>query len=528
MTKTIWDESCEKLYHRSTAHFGLKYLKEGVQKFDELCRHENISLDRNFLKEVADFKIDKLDFFVNKKLDQFDAKYESWLSYRKSKFADLQAEFCKQEILKIHAELDAEAQKSVNQVISIKKLNELEKRLGAFCKEFPESETFAQKSSLQDSLSEYRERFYKNQIEQLFKAVDVPKNEIIPPERLKGYKKGLDEIVAAFPKAGSWAEKSKIEKLVAELLERFYRNEFSKINEEIRNISDADFRKEDLANFKNRLKKLSEEFPAVDDWLQEAGTENLLEGKYERAYKLLILQLLKEVKKLGEGSFEKKQLTEFQSRLKSICSEFPEAEVLPEKSEIELVLKELLIRSYRNKLLNFRKEIEPEQGEILPPSKIKDFRNRLNALAKEIPDELVGEAVEIDTLLDDRLLNYYKHRITLLAKDIEAKGDTLVPPAEFHEFQKRLDEVLKNCKEAEGWDETRKIEASIENFRERHYRNVLSKILEEIKSLGGEVKDRAKEFRKRKENILRDFPSAINWQETIEIDELLKPKGNVQ
>ena len=253
-----------------------------------------------------------------------------------------------------------------------------------------------------------------------------------------------------------------------------------------------------------------------------------MEEKYERAYKLLILQLLKEVKKLGETSFEKKQLTEFQSRLKNICSEFPEAEALPEKSEIELVLKELLIRSYRNKLLNFRKEIEPEQGEILPPSKIKDFRNRLNELAQEIPDSLMEEKSGIYNLLDDLLLNYYKRKIALLTKDIEDRGDTIVPPAEFHEFQNRLDEVLKNCKEAEGWDETRKIEASIENFRERHYRNVLSKILEEIKSLGGEAKNRAKEFRKRKENILRDFPRARNWQETIEIDELLNPKSSVQ
>ena len=176
----------------------------------------------------------------------------------------------------------------------------------------------------------------------------------------------------------------------------------------------------------------------------------------------------------------------------------------------------------------FRKEIEPEQGEILPPSKIKDFRNRLNALAKEIPAELLGEKAEIDTLLDDLLLNYYKHKITVLAKDIEAKRDALVPPAEFREFQNRLDEVLKNCKKAEDWDETRSIKANIEDFRERHYRSVLSKILEEIKSLGGEAKNRAKEFRKRKENILRDFPEARNWRETTEIDELLKPKGNVQ
>ena len=528
MTKLSWASDLENDYSGKLASFALRYLAEAEQKFDELCRHENISLDRNFLKEVAAFKIDKLEFFVDKTIEEFDAEYDRWRSFKENKTADFRKKFCEQEILKIQADLEAEAQKSVNQVVSIKKLNELEKRLGAFCKEFPESETLAQKSSLQDLLSEYRERFYKNQVEQLLKAVDVPKDEVISPERLKGYEKSLKEIVEAFPKAGSWAEKSKVEKLLAELLERFYRNEFSKINEEIRNISDADFRKKDLANFKNRLKKLSEEFPALDDWLQKAGTENLLEGKYERAYKLLISELLKEVKKLGEGSFEKKQLTEFQSRLKNICSEFPEAEALPKKSEIECLLKELLIRSYRNKLLNFRKEIEPEQGEVLTPSKIKDFRNRLNALAKEIPAELVGETAEIATRLDDLLLNYYKHKITVLAKDIEAKRDALVPPAEFREFQNRLDEVLKNCKKAEDWDETRNIKASIENFRERHYRSVLSKILEEIKSLGGEVKNRAKEFRKRKENILRDFPEARNWQETTEIDELLKPKNSVQ
>lgn len=407
VTKSAWNEERENLYRNNLNWFGLKYLNEAMQKFDALCGKATVPLDRNFLKEVASFRIGKLGFFAGKNIEEFDNEYAGWLKEKEEKLTEFRTEFALQELLKIQTALKAEEEKTESKIVGIKNLDELAKKLGELCKEFPEAE--------------------------------------------------------------NWSERTAIENSLSELRERFYRNEFAKITEEIKAVKEADFKKKNFADFKNRLRKLSEEFPEAGIWIKEAELEKSLAEKYERAYKHLLFELLQGTKKLGETISEKRQVAEIQSRLKNICSEFPEAEKLPEKAEIEAAARELLVQIGRNKLANLRNDIDSKKGEIVPPSRVKDFTNRLNALVREFPYvELLEEKNKIEALLDECLKRYYQHKIAALQKDIEAKGNAIVAPAEFREFQNRLSEILKKHPDAKNWEATFKVEFAIEEFRERY------------------------------------------------------------
>ena len=105
MDKIAWNNEHDKLYMEEFVSFALKYLKETEKRFDSFCEERSAQLCKSFFKEAEDFKIGKLNFFLNKNAQDVDSEYKKWVLRKNEKLAKLKSKFCQQQILEIQAEL---------------------------------------------------------------------------------------------------------------------------------------------------------------------------------------------------------------------------------------------------------------------------------------------------------------------------------------------------------------------------------------------------------------------------------------
>ena len=148
MTKLDWDKENDILFAEIAKQFGEKYVSLAAKSFQQLCLTAPAKIDRPFLQKIKAMNFNKLKPFVDKGFEVIDKNYNELLAAKESNLKMFRGQYLTQSLASLRRDLE-----KITAMVSVDKKRSFQSALDALVKEFPEIDSYPDKTVVEDLIN---------------------------------------------------------------------------------------------------------------------------------------------------------------------------------------------------------------------------------------------------------------------------------------------------------------------------------------------------------------------------------------
>ena len=148
MTKLDWDKENDILFAEIAKQFGEKYVSLAAKSFQQLCLIAPAKIDRPFLQKIKAMNFNKLKPFVDKGFEVIDKNYNELLAAKESNLKLFRGQYLTQSLASLRRDLE-----KITAMVSVDKKRSFQSALDALVKEFPEIDSYPDKTVVEDLIN---------------------------------------------------------------------------------------------------------------------------------------------------------------------------------------------------------------------------------------------------------------------------------------------------------------------------------------------------------------------------------------
>lgn len=148
MTKLDWDKENDILFAEIAKQFGEKYVSLAAKSFQQLCLTAPAKIDRPFLQKIKAMNFNKLKPFVDKGFEVIDKNYNELLAAKESNLKLFRGQYLTQSLASLRRDLE-----KITAMVSVDKKRSFQSALDALVKEFPEIDSYPDKTVVEDLIN---------------------------------------------------------------------------------------------------------------------------------------------------------------------------------------------------------------------------------------------------------------------------------------------------------------------------------------------------------------------------------------
>ena len=148
MTKLDCDKENDILFAEIAKQFGEKYVSLAAKSFQQLCLTAPAKIDRPFLQKIKAMNFNKLKPFVDKGFEVIDKNYNELLAAKESNLKLFRGQYLTQSLASLRRDLE-----KITAMVSVDKKRSFQSALDALVKEFPEIDSYPDKTVVEDLIN---------------------------------------------------------------------------------------------------------------------------------------------------------------------------------------------------------------------------------------------------------------------------------------------------------------------------------------------------------------------------------------